>query len=260
MKTLVVVLAIAIAVSIAPISALAGHLDAITETTETMMATSGLETLVSGGMFGSGVLSTLQFTSYVDPQNHSFSYSLLPGQTYLGQSIALTTSGSFDVNLGEYTWATSGSYGGDVFSGGGSGVWANDAAYTPGDPEYDAETTITFKGKDYKGSGKVTIDGTHSTAKNFIFTDPAGKKWGPASGTDTFLDGKWKYDLHLDRNDAFPQGFDIKDAGVVPFPNGGAGNFQLVLAPTPEPASLLLIGSGVLTLSGFLRKRLLART
>jgi len=231
----------------------AGNLPVITEVTETMIAASSLEMFVECGMLGSGKSTNLQFSSFVNPQDRSFTDSLLEGQSYLGQPLSLTTVATFDPKSEAYSWTTDGSFGGNTFSSVGSGSWI-------GDPEFPAETTITYGGKKYKGEGIVDVDNTTSKARNFVFTDPDGKKWGPASGTDKFENGKWVYDLHVGPNNAFPQGMSIRGVGVVPFPNGGAGSFQLQLTAVPEPSSLLLAGSGVVGLCSLFRKQLFVRT
>ena len=264
MKTLCVVFIFKISLLLATIPATAGDLPAILQVTETMMAASNLDTLVEAGMFGSGVPSTLQFSSFLDPVTGSFTYSLLPGQSYLGQSISLTTVGTFDPALNSYTWTTTGLYGTTPFSGGGSEAWI-------GDPTETGSTTITWKdGKQYTGTGKVEVveQGGGSTAKSkatdWTFTGPDGHKFEHFNGDDKWVvdpkthDGNWEYSNWTFANAAFPQGLNIKGTGFVPL-DGGAGNFELVLTPiaAPEPSTLLTLGSGILGLAGFLRKRLL---
>lgn len=258
MKNLCAVLAMLLSLSMTAIPACAGNIPAITEASETMIASSTFDMLLAGGMFGSGVPSTLQFSSLVDSQTRSFTYSLLPGQEYLGQPISLTTTGTY-AGGGQYNWTVGGNYGGEAFSGDGGGVWV-------GDPDFPATTTVTYKGQPYTGSGTVSYDGTdsHSTAKNFTFTGPDGRKYGPASGTDIFVgkDGNtpahWEYNFHLDSNDAFKTGMIIDGSGTVP--DGAFGSFTLKVTPVPEPSTLALLGTSALCIGGVLRRRLLPRS
>jgi hypothetical protein len=264
MKKLSAVLVFTISLMLATIPATAGNLPAIVEVTESMMASSGLDTLVEAGIFGSGVPSTLQFSSFVNPATGSFTYSLLPGQSYLGQSISLTTVGTFDPALNSYTWTTTGLYGATPFSGSGSDAWT-------GDPTEKGETTETWHGQQYTGSGDVEVDvqgaGSNATskAKNWTFTGPDGHKFGPFNGDDKWMvdpkhpfEGHWVYSNWVSANLAFPQGLQIHGDGFVPL-NGGPGAFDLVLTPgtTPEPSTLLTFGWGFLGLAGFLRKRMI---
>ncbi len=264
MKTLCVTLVFTASLMLAAIPATAGDLPAIIEVTESMMAASNLDTLVEAGMFGSGVPSTLQFSSLVDPVTGSFTYSLLPGQSYLGQPISLTTVGTLDPALNSYTWTTAGLYGTTPFSGSGSEAWV-------GDPTEKGETTETWHGQQFTGKGDVEVDdqggGLNATskAKNFTFTGPDGKKYGPFNGKDKWVidpkhpfEGHWEYSNWVLADAAFPQGLQINGDGFVPV-DGGPGSFELVLTPfaAPEPSTLLMLGSGILGLAGVLRKRLL---
>ena len=68
-----------------------------------------------GSTFGPDPASKLHFSSVVDPNGESFSFSLDPGSTYMGQPIALMVSGELD-ELDQWHISSSGSYRGTPFT------------------------------------------------------------------------------------------------------------------------------------------------
>ena len=186
------------------------------------------------------------------------------------------TTIDFNIDPGGVTFTTGA--GGSVIvtisAGNGSATWGSSPGkYTlTGDPETLTETSshsnsYTFSGAPLtltlnstsgpKGSltGIVTLVPFTQTSKDRSFNDNlvADVTISSASGS---LDGKSKtFVLSLDLGNCDPIG-DLKDGHWSN--TDGDGSLIPTPSPTPEPASMLLFGSGLLVLGGMLRRRMRA--
>jgi len=222
------------------------------EVLETMMSTQMVDGLSIVHIFAPQSATTLHFTSNLDPVARSFSYSLLPGQLYQGQSISLSTNGSFDSILGIYGHATSGQIGPQTWSAGGTIRWV-------GDPTRQVHTTVMIDGNIFHVTGSLEFEPSSGAGRStgmFTFTgSPSGPRgadpFGPYPGTDAFLLGQWEYTVQVPPNPLVPDGVVLFSRGNVPFPNGGPGNFEVHIALVPEPSTPLPLGSSLAGLGGF---------
>jgi hypothetical protein len=214
------------------------------EVLETMMSTQTVDALFIVHIFAPQSATTLNFTSNLDPVARSFSYSLLPGQLYQGQSISLSANGSFDSVLGYYGHATSGQIGPQTWSAGGTIQWV-------GDPTGQVNTTAVIGGNIFHVTGSLEFEPSGGAGRStgmFTFTgSPSGPggagPFGPYPGTDAFLLGQWECTVQVPPNPLVPDGGVLFSRGNVPF--GGPGNFEVHIAPVLEPSTLLLLGSSL---------------
>ena len=222
------------------------------EVLETMMSTQTVDALFIVHIFAPQSATTLNFNSNLDPVARSFSYSLLPGQLYQGQSISLSANGSFDSVLGYYGHATSGQIGPQTWSAGGTIQWL-------GDPTGQVNTTVVIGGSIFHVTGSLEFEpsGAGRSTGMFTFTGShsGAGPFGPYPGTDALLLGQWEYTVQVPPNPLVPDGGVLFSRGNVPFPNGGPGNFEVHIAPVPESSTLLPLGSSLAGLGGFAWKR-----
>ena len=245
------------------ISAAAGSLPASIQVTETMMSVSAFDALPIVEENGLDPSAVLQYSSYIDPQTGAFSYSLLPGQTYLGQPLSLTTLGTYDPGTTTYNWTTTGEYGSQALSGSGTAYWFGDPTQ-----KVDQSEKVWNPYKDkydtWRYQGTVEVNGGQSSFKNLKVTIN-GAQDQKISGKDTYTTtaGVTQYTwtdvtvcMDDERVPSTCSPLSLNGIGYTPF-DGGLGGFSIQAAATPEPSSLFLLGSGILGLASFLRKRLI---
>ncbi len=211
-----------------------------------------------GQFFGPDASSPITFSSNENLQTLSFSFVTMPGSTYEGLSLTLNGSGAFDSGNNLWEWSFSGSLGSNTLAGSGSES-ALSSGRSPGE-ETQTKSQMTETRKDgteitrYYADKKTYDDNGKETGTTIWQTDKDGKRTGP----DTTLKGQANNDGNYRWQVDGPP-FDITTSGFTP-PVGGPGYFVTTISATPEPSSLLLLGSGVIGLSGSLRKRLRTRT
>ncbi len=81
--------------------------------TEVMMDVQGSEAILYGNLLGVSPTSpqSLSGTSSTDIPNGSFTFSLNPGSTYLGQPISDSVTGQYNTTTGSFDWSATGSWG-----------------------------------------------------------------------------------------------------------------------------------------------------
>jgi len=138
---------------------------------ETLMEAQANQGLFIGFLFGPDDGAVIHLTANLDTSTGEFSYITDPGNSYLGEAIALSMSGVYDAVTRIATWTATGSLGAMSWSSVGSAEWE-------GDPTGKIEEKVTLGGKDYtvKGDIEYAIDPTTkkgtSTGK-YTFTGPA---------------------------------------------------------------------------------------
>jgi hypothetical protein len=241
---------------------LAGSIPAWAQNTEIMMETEGAEMTFIGRYFGPDNTSPLSFTSNQDIADQSFSFSLNPGTTYLGQSMTLRATGDFNTTTDEWDVTTNGSLG--------STTWSSSyTASITGDPTYlvTGKITVPLPGfplldMEIKGALFATFPpplplylvASIGTAQATVLGLPVGPTFGvydllfKAEGWSWGTGGVFL--AGLDANGG-GHDFQIASSGLVTPVTGGSGTFisQVQSVPEPTTASLLffgLIGMGVL--------------
>jgi hypothetical protein len=235
------------------------HLEAgqlpLVEVTETMMSAISGEEAAVGVALGPDAASDLQFSSFVDPNALSFSFSTLPGQIYLGMSVSLTTTGSF--NGGDYTWSSAGTVGASAWSDSGAAAWS-------GDPDETISQNITLGGVLYALKGAITTttdpsnDRLTDSSGDFVFYDINDNFLGGTSGKDTYdmTTNRWTFNFQwvpADRDCSDP--CFLGAASGSQGADGGAGSFDFRATPVPEPSTLLFTGTILVALRLMLRSR-----
>lgn len=219
----------------------------LTEVLETMMEAHANEMLFIGYYLGVDNDSNLQFRYTVDSANQTFNYELLQNQSYLGMNISLSATGTYDQNLSEYTWNSSGVFGNQNWTTAGSVNWI-------GDPQGTVSTTVTIHGTDYKVTGNVEweqgpINAT-STGK-YSFESPGGQTYGPYDGKDQWdiPSMKWKHTVTVPKTPYTPDGIVVFSENFDPLEDGHAGTFSTSITAVPEPFTFALFGFGSLILA-----------
>jgi hypothetical protein len=231
----------------------AGPLSAITEVTETMMEVQGAEASLIGRLFGSDPKSPLSFTSSMDFTNYTFSFSLNPGSTYLGNSITLSGSGSGNATTGVFTWSTTGSLAGTLLGGSGTvaftgGNAVDVASWVIGGVELDREAHISVVG------GGQSTSSIYYTVTAVVVAKTQGRD--NIVGMGDPRDWQWMED-HVNVNNF---NFCISSSGSFS-PNDGSGSFTTSILP--ESSGPALLGLAILTLGAYgwnRRSKVAART
>ncbi len=226
---------------------------------EVMMDAQGSEAQLYGSMFGSSPSpQTLDGTSMTDPSTGTFSFSLLPGSTYLGEPITDNITGGFNSTTDSYAWRSMGSFGGQGWEVFGeikpvqinANKWellSYERVYTlltvPPKYVYQAADRITiFGGADGKPAFSI---------KSSQFRNPGGAGLGLSFGRDVYnpLTGTYRFvdDFTPGPTSGLqPLAFQESTTGITPFA-GGSGTYTTTIQSVPEPCSLLmaLIGMGI---------------
>lgn len=219
-------------------SAVAGPV--VTEVLETMMGAQANEALFIGQTFGVDNAATLHFSSDLDPLARTFSYATLVNQSYLGQTLALSTTGHYDTTLLKYDWTSTGSLGNQAWNSVGSVEWV-------GDPTGTVSTDVTIGNVTVNVRGTVTWDQGPVNATStgtYTFASSGGTQWGPFNGRDRFdiPTGEWVHTVEVGKGRFTPDGILTFAAGfLAQGGGGGAGRFDLAIRGVPEPSALGLV-------------------
>ncbi len=106
---------LALAVILLTTASMSAQINAFQGANELMMTEQSTFLDFLGSTFGPDSSSKLHFTSVIDPKGQSFSFSLDPGSTYMGEPIALSVSGELD-SSDQWHVSSSGSYRGSDFT------------------------------------------------------------------------------------------------------------------------------------------------
>jgi hypothetical protein len=232
--------------------------------TETMMDAQASEALLYGAMLGaSSTPQSLSGTSSTDPSTGSFSFSLNPGSTYLGQAISDSVQGQWNPATSSYQWTAVGAWG-DVKD---MVKWAAQGNITPIEIEVTPDKLLWQANSTelVQGPGKLMLpdkvtligDGKKTPALSFrtsTLQDNAGRPLGTATGLDTYNAKEGAYDfkeIFVPRQPPFQkQLLQYGTSGMAPF-TGGSGTYTTSISSTPEPSSIVMCLIGVLGIAGY---------
>jgi PEP-CTERM motif len=226
-------------------AAMAGTgLTTLDEMTEVVAHAAGADTLFIFGVFGPDTTKDFNYTYTLDTTDHTWGYSLVPGQTYLGQPIAVTlTSTSYDSATSTYQWLETGLLGAQSWTGTGT-------ITLTGDETGSLNTSIILvpEGGSYSVSGTYTAANGMST-DSLSITGPVPVPVNAAPSTDTYAEGGWTWIVDLP-----PFG------PILPLPtklvfNSAAGTGHFRYSAVPEPSSLCLAGTAALVGLGWCLRR-----
>ena len=206
------------------------HADLAILTPETLMQAQTADVLVLEAYAGPDFSTSLQSTYTLDTDTGSFSYSQVPGQTYLGQAFSLSGFGTYDPATTTFNWTDSGEFGSAAWSGSGQMQWTGD------DPYAFSNISVTIAGVPCLIGGTLNCTPTGpstgtSTGQMSVCISPGATRTYDV--TDKYTPGKWSV---------------IASSGATITWKAGSTTATF----TPEPATLLLFGLGGLTV---LRKK-----
>ncbi len=227
---------------------------------EVMMDVQGSEAQLYGTLLGSSTTpQALSGTSSTDVSGATFSFSLNPGSTYLGQAISDVVQGHFDTTDGSYHWSGAGSSGLGV-------SWAVTGMITPVaaggpiiKPNWDLKSyEVTYIRPSvppkpvYTVTDEVFLSGPGEAvpAVSLKVASSGGLKisvgtdtYDPKTGTYIFQDG-WKLPPNLPPGLQFASSFQDVTSGVSPLA-GGTGTYTTTINSVPEPSTLVLAAFGM---------------
>jgi hypothetical protein len=235
--------------------------------TEVMMDAQGSEAILYGNLLGVSPTSpqALSGTSSTDISSGSFTFSLNPGSTYLGQAISDSVQGQYNTATGSFDWSATGSWGSGVqwtetgnFVAaelvGGTLIWTitskQQVKTKSGLPLYTIPDTVTIL------DDRQTKPALSARTSDFDFWD--GTVGGTTIGTDDFdpFTGKNKFRPYKIKDLFQPKmvapgiqelSFQQTTTGTTPFA-GGSGTYTTTINSVPEPASWVMGVLGVLGL------------
>lgn len=209
-----------------------------TQVVESMMESQTDNGLLLLQTLGVDNAATLNYTGFIDTTSGSFSYSLLGGQTYLGQSISMGTVGTYDSTSGIYSWTTTGQYGPLSITGSGSIIWT-------GDPEGKDAATLTIGTFSTSMTSTEDYDTTDPllTTSTGMYTLTGSGTSATYSGTDRIGKDAYVVMVQLPPIDKTPPS-QLLITGDLPQNGTATGVFEFTQSfpQAPEPPSFVLCG------------------
>lgn len=152
----------------------------LTEILVTILEANDHDSLLTGSLFPVDNAAALEYEFAFDEGARSFTYTLLPGQTYRGMSVSHLMSGAYNAGLGRYEWTSNGEFGGDAWSNDGTAEWSgNEADFategTHGAESFDVSTHLSINDLGF-GSTSTTVTYTENDADLPFISDPSDDK------------------------------------------------------------------------------------
>lgn len=201
--------------------------------TSLMVETQGAAVSLAVEVAGHIMNASLPFSSSVDFGSNSFSFED-SGSPYLGQTLVVSGSATYDMGAGQYDVSLSGSLGGLNWSG--TGTLAVNLLAIPRTDDFSIPPIPVF-GYDLQVFSDLLPDGDSSY--QIIYTKNGRVLAGTRGASFFQTSDAWTYVQ-------FPaRGFGLLSIGTSPA-DGGSGSFTADVFPTPEPAGLAVLAGGLL--------------
>jgi len=217
------------------------------EVVEAMMEAQGQDLTSFVRFFGADPAADLKFTSAVDANARTFSYSLQPSTTFFGLPLSISSTGTGN-NTDLWSWTTAATFGTQSFTMTGTYQFVDP-------PNFSDFINLIYVTKDQHS--EVTYDQTASRTVSietttFTMFDPITLMdvvYATAQRIDTHVlqgpdAGKWVWgDLTTTQIDG--HALNIQSHGFSPL-DGGAGTFDVTFTPEPMPVLLTALGLAAL--------------
>lgn len=209
-------------------------------------------------VYGPDASSTLTSTFSLNPTTGSFTSVLDSGQTYLGQPVSLSTTGTYNSGTGQYQWTSTAQLGTDTWTSSSFATWT-------GDPTISFTGTVTINGTTYtvQCTGEVDGMGHLDPATVTGSIDPGGQPLGPFDCTGYIpgsADGKVILKVKTSKT-GDPHNVQVDDVKYEQVAQATLnqqtgeyidGHATMHIEIVPEPATIMLLVAGGL---GLLRCR-----
>jgi hypothetical protein len=209
------------------------------EVAEVMMEALGQEGINVFSHLGNNSWSTLHFVTNVDAATRTFSYATASGQTYLGQSVQITTNGWYDQGSASYRWSSLVSSGSTSYQVAGQLQFDTVTAAADG-PAANTSTTIDgVEGTLGPITWTFAPNGDPISSAHFTWKKPDGTPGGIRPAKDTYKgNGQMQWEFgKVAANDVGVQFSGFCDATI-----GGVGYASMDIGTAvPVPGSLALL-------------------